>query len=936
MSFEVVNESGSLGQFASNKGFSDLIAASQKDRTLKAFFDAGYSDDGEKISSALMKLKGAPDVVLTARGLAKMIAKEKVVAITNGFGAPDDAVEKAKLRVVHFGCCDDLPESVRGVLPDAVAQELFRGALNSHLGTGATEMHAYLKAYKALEEAGYEYDDASKCYKVIQNSGYPIVSVDESRYSTSATEEEAAIEKDSPSVADVHVDRPMGSDEEEKVVEKEADIISVDVPLFIRLLEVAREEAKDDMALHEITERVTELLGDKKILTMADYDGIVSDLKLKISKIAEKPGEEEVVQSRTHLYKPPAEVLRAAKAARDSGKDVPGITGALADGIGLSAEDVAKVGEFFKNPDEALRDAWGGERAADWSARVEKKIAADVAKYSPEQPRADNGQFGEGNGTASGAKASNPKIGRVSAGDVVVFKPEWQDKGDDKVTFRAIEDEDDRGKLKVEADLGFPINPTSIVTTDMIARRISKKEFAPWIAVDLHDTLVDGRDLSAPKPEMIERVKKMLADGKTVKIFTAWVADDPTGENEKKVKEWCEEHFGRALGVTNEKDPGMTDLWDDKAHGIDEIDAPVEKMIREEHGKFHVYSRTGKKHLGGPYATREEADARLAQIERFKHVHKVGNGVMLSFFLPEDLAKKHAVPGGEKAEDLHVTLTYFGKLGDVGMDDLPALEDAVEAFCKKHAPIALTFSGVGIFPASLQSDGKDVAYLGVHSDKIQDFRKKLVDEVEAAGCVPKKNFGYNPHVSLKMISPQAPHLIASPETTTHVFDEITLSIGGARKTYKLSGEPEQKITFEGEITKVDAARRLVFGWFSIVEVDGRALEDVQGDIIDPETLEETAYDFVLYARTGGEMHENGPDGVVRGVGRLVESVVFTKEKQEAMLKSLKDQGIDAQLDLKCVAWWGGMKIDDPSAWEKVTNGYLRAWSIGGIGKRVAL
>jgi hypothetical protein len=37
------------------------------------------------------------------------------------------------------------------------------------------------------------------------------------------------------------------------------DIIKLDVPLFIRLLELAREEIKDDADIHDVTEIVTKL-----------------------------------------------------------------------------------------------------------------------------------------------------------------------------------------------------------------------------------------------------------------------------------------------------------------------------------------------------------------------------------------------------------------------------------------------------------------------------------------------------------------------------------------------------------------------------------------------------------------------------------------------------------------------------------------------------
>ena len=52
------------------------------------------------------------------------------------------------------------------------------------------------------------------------------------------------------------------------------DVVSVDVPLLIRLLEYAREDAKTDMDLHNVTERLIALSQEGNTLTMQDYDTI--------------------------------------------------------------------------------------------------------------------------------------------------------------------------------------------------------------------------------------------------------------------------------------------------------------------------------------------------------------------------------------------------------------------------------------------------------------------------------------------------------------------------------------------------------------------------------------------------------------------------------------------------------------------------------------
>ena len=56
------------------------------------------------------------------------------------------------------------------------------------------------------------------------------------------------------------------------------DIVKLDVPLFIRLLELAREDVKEDADLHDVAEAVIKLSQDG-VATMADYDSIVAFMK---------------------------------------------------------------------------------------------------------------------------------------------------------------------------------------------------------------------------------------------------------------------------------------------------------------------------------------------------------------------------------------------------------------------------------------------------------------------------------------------------------------------------------------------------------------------------------------------------------------------------------------------------------------------------------
>lgn len=96
-----------------------------------------------------------------------------------------------------------------------------------------------------------------------------------------------------------------------------------------------------------------------------------------------------------------------------------------------------------------------------------------------------------------------------------------------------------------------------------------------WIGVDLDGTLAryDGwrgiDHIGEPIPLMVERVKRWLAEGREVRIFTARVAV-PRDEAEARmfIAEWCRRHIGEVLPITNVKDLAMAELWDDRAVSV--------------------------------------------------------------------------------------------------------------------------------------------------------------------------------------------------------------------------------------------------------------------------------------------------------------------------------------------------------------------------------
>jgi len=90
----------------------------------------------------------------------------------------------------------------------------------------------------------------------------------------------------------------------------------------------------------------------------------------------------------------------------------------------------------------------------------------------------------------------------------------------------------------------------------------------PWIAVDLDGTLAKFAawrgigHIGKPIPEMMARVRRWREEGRKVKIFTARASHE---EYVPAIRKWLKKHKLADLEVTNELDPYVVEVWDDRA-----------------------------------------------------------------------------------------------------------------------------------------------------------------------------------------------------------------------------------------------------------------------------------------------------------------------------------------------------------------------------------
>jgi len=105
--------------------------------------------------------------------------------------------------------------------------------------------------------------------------------------------------------------------EEEAEAKDAVDTVTMDVPLFIRMLEFAREDAKADMDLHDVAEKAIEINKSKETLSMQDYEDIIPAMDEPMNEVTPAQEKYRVKSSKPTQFK---QDIAAAKKMIDAGK----------------------------------------------------------------------------------------------------------------------------------------------------------------------------------------------------------------------------------------------------------------------------------------------------------------------------------------------------------------------------------------------------------------------------------------------------------------------------------------------------------------------------------------------------------------------------------------------------------------------------------------
>jgi 2'-5' RNA ligase len=181
-------------------------------------------------------------------------------------------------------------------------------------------------------------------------------------------------------------------------------------------------------------------------------------------------------------------------------------------------------------------------------------------------------------------------------------------------------------------------------------------------------------------------------------------------------------------------------------------------------------------------------DEHIVQYEKEqeeKKVKKVGTGVMVAWMLPQELARTLALPGGEKPEDMHVTVAYLGK--ELTVEQVETVARVLEDLSTKQAPLKGDIAGTAVFPADESTENRQVLVRLVDVPYLESFREKLIASLTGLGIPVVRNHGFCSHITLRYAE-EVDASEADSETYPVKVAGVTLCVGEDWTYYPLTGK----------------------------------------------------------------------------------------------------------------------------------------------------
>jgi 2'-5' RNA ligase len=157
------------------------------------------------------------------------------------------------------------------------------------------------------------------------------------------------------------------------------------------------------------------------------------------------------------------------------------------------------------------------------------------------------------------------------------------------------------------------------------------------------------------------------------------------------------------------------------------------------------------------------------------------SGVMIALMVDPSVADILAIPGGEPANNMHVTLAYLGDAVDLQNPD--DLISTVKQFATDEGkPLSGKVNGLGLFTGGETT----VTYANADVPGLPVLRQQLLQVLDAAGFIVDNSHGFTPHITLAFSDERN---IDVPNLPLE-FTTMTVAIAGKKTTFPLGESPE--------------------------------------------------------------------------------------------------------------------------------------------------
>jgi len=216
---------------------------------------------------------------------------------------------------------------------------------------------------------------------------------------------------------------------------------------------------------------------------------------------------------------------------------------------------------------------------------------------------------------------------------------------------------------------------------------------------------------------------------------------------------------------------------------------------------------------------------------------EANTGMMLAFMLDPKTANMLALPGGEPASNLHITLAYLGDMEEESENDLLRphtspfkIRAAIASIASEAMPLSGQVGGVGRFRPAEADETPVIALVDVPG--LVELRTKLVEAIQAVGYFVANNHGFTPHITLDYIDPEAPMSIDDVPPLPLALDTVCLVIGESRFAFRLGEEQYPQYWEQKVATTVNQHRAIATSTDRELSAEfrrwrQRALEDIK-------------------------------------------------------------------------------------------------------------